>query len=96
MRSSCAIQCSVIFTLYIYIKRALLIALRITESFDHVCTNSGHKFAQATVNVCPQYGTFFMLPFWHQNFEADPKFLENFWTPAFVSNTQISVVIVSS
>jgi hypothetical protein len=43
-------------------ERALLIAFRIPESFDHVCTNRGHKVAQATVNVCPQYGTYFMLP----------------------------------
>ena len=59
-------------------ERALLIALRISESFDHVCTNPGHKIAQATVNVHPQYGTYFMLPLWHQNFEADLKFWENF------------------
>jgi hypothetical protein len=36
-----------------------------------------------------------LLPLWQQNFEADPKFFENFWTPAFDSNTQIFVVITS-
>jgi len=43
-------------------ERALLIALRISESFDHVCTNPGHKIAQATVNVLPQYGAYFVTP----------------------------------
>jgi hypothetical protein len=59
-------------------------------------TNSGHRITQATVNVCPRYGTYFMLPLWLSNFETDPKFLENSWTLAFDSNNHIFVVIVCS